>query len=267
MWAFGHPATGSVSPGSASGKREHVPDRLAPVAMNIRNSDPRHRLRLWAAAAVSLGVAIVMVVGSHVMVMRQATVAAMSTAQLVGGQPIGSFHWNDETWVVMPTTYTFNKQASLLAIARSWPVGVGPTGQPAFTGMLQDEGRFPRSIWMTTPHCTYLGAVAELGAAGLVALVLILVAAGMTIRRLLAGPAQIRWEAAAYAGAAAGFAIEAISTDLLNCRHYWLLLAVMVARLRTDAFADFRTAASRAIFVRPWSWAQGRRGNSHRASS
>ena len=51
--------------------------------------------------------------------------------------------------------------------------------------------------------------------------------------RLLAGPMPARWEAAAYAGAGTGFLIEAISTDLLNCRHYWLLLAVVVARCQS----------------------------------
>jgi hypothetical protein len=49
---------------------------------------------------------------------------------------------------------------------------------------------------------------------------LILVSGGMTINRLLADSARLRWEAAAYAGAGAAFLIKAISTDLINCRHY-----------------------------------------------
>lgn len=191
----------------------------------------RSRARVWVAVAIWLIVAFVFALGSHVMVLREATVPSMSTAQLVGGSPLGSFRWRDEAWVVMPTTYLFNKQASLQAIRRSWPVGVGPAGQSAFTSGLQREGRFPRTMWLITPHSTYLGPVAELGAGGLAALLLILVAGGMTINRLLADSARLRWEAAAYAGIGAAFLIEAISTDLLNCRHYWFLLAVMAARL------------------------------------
>lgn len=190
----------------------------------------RHRVRVWTAAVVALSVAAMFAVGSRVVVMRQASVDLMSTAQLVGGGPIASFQWNREPWVLMPTTYAFNNKASLLAIGRSWPVGVGPAGQPAFTKNLQREGQFPRSIWITTPHSVYLGTAAELGAAGLAALALVLVAAGFAIRGLLAGPMGLRWEAAAYAGAGSAFVVEAISTDLLNCRHYWLLLAVIVAR-------------------------------------
>jgi len=62
------------------------------------------------------------------------------------------------------------------------------------------------------------------------ALMALLTAAGITIHQLLTGPARRRWEAAAFAGIGTGFLIEALSTDLLNCRHYWLLLAVVVAR-------------------------------------
>ena len=195
----------------------------------------RSRARVWVAVSIWLIVTFVFSLGSHVMVLREAAVPSMSTAQLIGGSPLASFRWRDEAWVVMPTTYLFNKQASLQAIGRSWPVGVGPAGQPAFTSGLQREGRFPRTIWLITPHSTYLGTVATLGAAGLAALLLILVVGIMTIKRLLADSTRPRWEAAAYAGVGAAFLIEAISTDLLNCRHYWFLLAVMAARLDSRA--------------------------------
>ncbi|OFW22788.1 MAG: hypothetical protein A3G21_26240 [Acidobacteria bacterium RIFCSPLOWO2_12_FULL_66_21] len=200
----------------------------------------RLRARVWMAAAIWSIVALTFVLGSHVMVLRQAAVPAMTTAQLVGGRPLASFRWRHEAWVVMPTTYLFNIEASLQAIRRAWPAGVGPAGQPAFTSRLQREGRFPGTIWIITPHSTYLGTAAERGAAGLAALLLILVAAGMTINRLPADSARLRWEAAAYAGVGAAFLIEAISTDLLNCRHYWFLLAVMAARLDSRARGGVR---------------------------
>jgi hypothetical protein len=167
----------------------------------------------------------------------------MIAAQLVAGRPLASFQWRNHTWVAMPTTYLFNKQASLMAIRQSWPVGVGPAGQEAFTADLQRTGRFPSTVFLTTPHSTYLKPVAELGAAGLAALLLILVAGGMTIRRLLAQSGWPRWEAAAYAGVGAAFLIEAISTDLLNCRHYWFLLAVIAAR------NDYSTSSVRGQYL------------------
>jgi hypothetical protein len=210
----------------------------------------RSRARVGVAAATWLIVTFVFTLGSHVMVLREAAVPSLSMSQLVGGGPLGSFRWRDEAWVVMPTTYFFNKQASLQAIGRSWPAGVGPAGQPAFTSGLQREGQFPRTIWFITPHSTYLGTVAELGAAGLGAILMILFAGGMTINRLLDGAARLRWEAAAYAGVGAAFLIEAISTDLFNCRHYWFLFAVMAARhapMRSTRWAFEHDETGRAV--------------------
>jgi hypothetical protein len=195
-----------------------------------RQPPPRHvHGRAWIALGAWVIVAGLFTAASHVMVIRAAEAPAMRDAQLIAGEPVAAFRWRGEPWVAVPTTYVFNKQVSLLAAWRRWPAGLGPAGQPPFALDLQDSGQVPRTVWLT-PHSTYLGAMAELGVAGLLALALLLAAGGVTVRRLLASESGSRWEAAAYAGAGAAFLIEAISTDLLNCRHYWLLLGVMAAR-------------------------------------
>jgi hypothetical protein len=38
------------------------------------------------------------------------------------------------------------------------------------------------------------------------------------------------WMAAAVCGIFAGVLLEASATDLMNCRHYWWLLAIVAAR-------------------------------------
>ena len=232
---------------------------LAVMSASARPAGPHGSRRARVgAAAVWVVVAVVFTLGSHVMALRATQVPAMTAAQLVGGSPLVSWRWRGEAWVVMPTTYVFNKEASLRAIGRSWPVGVGPAGQPAFTAGLQDEGRFPATISLTTPHSTYLGAVAQLGAAGLAARLLMVVAGVRTIRRLLADAPDRRWDAAAYAGVGAAFLIEAISTDLLNCRHYWFLFAVLAARL--DSNAPGVTASTEPVPALRPSAAPGGRG-------
>lgn len=187
------------------------------------------RRRWWLAASVWLVVAVVFTLGSHVMVVRESAVPSMRVVELVAGNSLASFRWRGDSWVVMPTTYLFNKQASLQAISHSWPAGVGPAGQPAFTSALRRAGRYPITIGLVTPHSTYLKPVAELGAAGLAALLLILFAGSVAIKRMFEGTAHQRWQAAAFAGIGAAFLIEAIATDLLNCRHYWFVLAVMAS--------------------------------------
>jgi hypothetical protein len=203
------------------------------------------RSRVLLAVVVVLIVTSVFGLGSRVMVLRETTVAGNIAAQLVGGSAMASFRWRDDAWVVMPTTYIFNNRASLQAIEHSWPVGLGPAGQPVFTAKLQRDGQFPRTIGFITPHSTYLGTVAELGAAGLAALLLLLGAGASTIRHLLAAASsRSRWEPAAYAGVGAAFLIEATSTDLLNCRHYWFLFAVMAARQAFSGPVRLNPAAS-----------------------
>lgn len=197
-----------------------------------RAPSSRPLARAWTAAVISLIVAFAFTMSSHVMVLRETAVPGMSAVQFVSGRPLASLQWRNDAWVLMPTIYVFNNQASIEAIRHSWPIGVGPAGQPAFTMKLQREGRLSTSVFIITPHSTYLGSVAQLGALGLATLLVLLFAGIVTIRRLRTDP-RLRWESAAYAGAGAAFLIEAISTDLLNCRHYWLLLAVMAARLES----------------------------------
>ena len=47
----------------------------------------------------------------------------LRAGQIVAGGPIQRFRWRDEEWVLMPTTYVFNNQASVEAVRRTWPWG------------------------------------------------------------------------------------------------------------------------------------------------
>ena len=68
---------------------------------------------------------------------------------------------------------------------------------------------------------------------------LLLSTLGITIVRLTRDGSIPRWMAASYAGAGAAFLIEAIATDLMNCRHYWWLFAVIASwELGTKGDAD-----------------------------
>lgn len=112
---------------SCRGSRRHVGVRVTRADVGGRRGVGRRGVRVRHR--------------SHLMVVRENDVPRLSTAQLVAGSPIASFQWRNEPWVVMPTTYVFNKQASLQAIERSWPRGVGPAGQPAFTAALRQISR------------------------------------------------------------------------------------------------------------------------------
>ena len=190
--------------------------------------------RRWYAVTVWVLTAVVFTIASHLMVVRQSDVSLMQQSQLVSGDPIFTFDWRRERWAVMPTTYVFNNAASLEAMRQSWPRGIGPAGQPAFALALQAAGRFPSSQFLVTPHSTYFGIAAQLGAIGTIALALLVGGAGLTIVRLASTRCPPS-TSGAYAAVGAAFLIEGISTDLMNCRHYWFLLGVIAASARRYA--------------------------------
>jgi hypothetical protein len=193
-----------------------------------------------AAIALTAAVALVLSVGTMFMVVRASAVPFVTAVQFAAGEPVRQFRWSSEPWVVMRTTYYFNHLASLRAIRDTFPTGVGPKGQPAFAATPAVDGHYPSSIWadgLRAPHSTYLGVLAEIGLGGLGAFLLLMFGAAGGIRRLISQPLVRSWEFGAYAGAAVGFCLEALSTDLMNCRHYWWLLAIVASRVQWVSIA------------------------------
>jgi hypothetical protein len=192
------------------------------------------RMRV-AASMLTAGAALALSIGTMFMVVRASAVPFVTAAQFAAGAPVRQFNWRADPWVLMRTTYYFNHLASARAIEETFPVGVGPRSQPAFSAALAAKGRYPTSIWadgLTAPHSTYLGVPAELGLAGVAAFLLLMAGVAAGIRRFRTQPLVRSWAFAAYAGASVGFCLEALSTDLMNCRHYWWLAAIVASRAR-----------------------------------
>lgn len=189
----------------------------------------RHR-RLAAVVAVAASLTFLAV--THVVITRDFQVPGLQASQVLAGTPWMSFSWRGDTWVVSPTTYVANKAASLRAIRETWPLGLGPARQASYAAALQESGDFPASIHYARfmePHSTYLGTAAELGMAGVVA-GLLLIGAGVSTLRRWVGSHPADWTAAAVCGIFAGVLLEASATDLMNCRHYWWLLAIVATK-------------------------------------
>lgn len=129
---------------------------------------------------------------------------------------------------LIATNYWINKRSSLIAGSRNIPFGVGPGGQNEFVGQLKEEGKYPKFFTNYDPHSTYFGAFGELGIVGFLALMALCFAVFKKLKQLLGVENQ---EGKAIAiGLAACFcyiAVEAITTDVMNFRHYWVLLAVL----------------------------------------
>lgn len=201
------------------------------------------------AVAVAVAVALIFLAMTHLVVTKAVQVAGLEGSQVVAGAPWASFSWRGDTWVVAPTTYVANNVVSLHAIRESWPVGLGPAQQAAYAATLQRSGDYPASIRFARfmePHSTYLGTVAELGLAGVVA-GLLLIAAGVLMLRRWVHSQPVDWTAAAVCGIFAGVLLEASATDLMNCRHYWWLMAIVAVRAARPAVVQGSVARAPAL--------------------
>ena len=173
---------------------------LAVMVGMARGRRASRRMR-WAATVVWVMVALVFTIGAHVMLVRESAVGRLRSAQIVAGDPLTRVRGvAAEPWVLMPTTYLFNKHASLLAVYRTWPWGVGPGGHNVFVATLQQERTYPPMIFpdFTDPHSTYFGSAAELGTAGLMALLILLSTVSVTVVRLVRDGSMPGWTAASY---------------------------------------------------------------------
>ena len=190
--------------------------------------------RLPIAAGVAA--AVTFVVLTHWLPVRADRTGALAAAMITGDSAVAHAQVADQSWVIVPTTYLFNKRASIDAIRAHWPKGLGLAEQAAFAGALQREGRYPAWIGAARfrePHSTYLGVAAELGAAGLLALIGLACTVALTAFRGLRIPAtRATWIPLTALGVV--LLLEATSADLLNSRHYWIWLAMAGARAAAD---------------------------------
>jgi len=188
----------------------------------------RSRYPVIAAVAAVAFLASAHVTLTHFLVLPESSDrATLEEDMLIAGGPLLSFSLGAQRYEVLRTNYFFSKRTSLVAVTRTWPVGLGPGGQPAFVDELMSEGLHPDNLWHAAPHSTYLGVVAEAGLAGLLGLLGFLAAMVVATRQVLSNAALPRGLAAAATGALVALLVEAVSTDVMNFRHYWWLAAVL----------------------------------------
>lgn len=181
-------------------------------------------LAAWLACAVAYAAS-----AHFVLVRGEAERARLEAGVFVSGPPFARWDLGGERWSVHATNYFFNKRASLTAIERSWPYGIGPGRQPVLAETLRREGLYPAHQWAGSPHSSYTGALAEMGLAGGLGLGAFVAALLIGTRRALRGPA--RPVAAAAAGFLAMLAIEALATDVMHFRQLaWVAALVATAQ-------------------------------------
>lgn len=126
------------------------------------------------------------------------------------------------------TNYTINKSAALRA-GLEYPLhGVGPGQFNDYVGKLKERGKYPDHFINFDPHSTYLGAFAEGGLPLFFIVIFIVWQIVLLVRKQKHSEEEHNALASGVTFALLFMGMEAISMDVLNFRHLWILLAVLM---------------------------------------
>jgi hypothetical protein len=138
-----------------------------------------------------------------------------------------------DRYAIVPTFYYGTKRAALLAFYDFFPFGVGGDNLSIYVNELVAQGRHLRAF-CCAPHSTFFGALGELGVLGfglLMALFSKFWQFASTIR--LPNPPVRHFNLMAKS-LAFFLIIEAVTVDMMNVRHFWLILAVLALLNRSN---------------------------------
>lgn len=132
------------------------------------------------------------------------------------------------------TSYFLYKRAALVAGIQNLPCGAGPGNFRKFL-VKNDWGDGPYAQFYKNnpgePHSTYFGAFAEMGAIGVIAVLILFLIVFNNGYRLIRSSVQ-QGSATFYRALGVGllfFCFLAITTDITNFRHFWFLLALVAS--------------------------------------
>jgi hypothetical protein len=187
-------------------------------------------------AAVTLF--IVYILGTHFIIIEK----DQDSEPLKGDYIAGSALIETDNYSMYPSQYWSLKEISLEAISQSFPWGLGPGKFNDFAHELKKYDAYPTHVPYPDPHSMYLGTLAENGLLGLIVLGGIIYFVVKYSRRILNNQSANQYMLACLPSIFIVIGIEAIATDVMNFRHYWILLILLVS-----TFQNFKTTSSKSF--------------------
>ena len=126
-------------------------------------------------------------------------------------------------YIFVPSTYAALKKSAFFMGKNNPILGVGLGNHEFQLDELREKNIFPKHLENYPPHSTYFGGFAELGIIGLGVILFIFISIWKNLKRMMRGEFSIL-NFVFFVIFFIAF-VEAISTDILNFRHYWILLA------------------------------------------
>ena len=133
----------------------------------------------------------------------------------------------NKNWMLIPSVYSSQKALAVIAGIRHIPFGIGGNQLILYNREIHEEGILPCHNTLT-PHSTYFGAFGELGIFGLCMLLILLITIYQTIQTSGFSTDVLIVAMTLYLY----LLLQAITTDVMNFRHYWLLLVFLAIAKR-----------------------------------
>ena len=146
-------------------------------------------------------------------------------------QPFKEF----ENSYLLRTCYGVLKEINMIAFFRHPLVGLGGGNFTDYTKQLKTEGIYPTYLSDFDPLSTYFGALSELGIIGFIALIALYYAIFSTWKRVAFPHFETNEDTSFWillGGVLLFMCSEGFVTDTMNFRHYWVVIACLVAYSR-----------------------------------
>ena len=181
-------------------------------------------------AAVTLF--IVYILGTHFIIIEK----DQDSEQLKGDYIAGPALIEIANYTIYSSQYWSYKEISIEAINQSLPWGLGPGKFNDFAHELKKYDAYPTHVPYPDPHSTYLGTFAENGLLGLIALsgIIFFIIKYSRAIYVLNEHSFDQYILTCLPSIFIVIGIEAIPTDVMNFKQYWILLILLVSIYKTS---------------------------------
>ena len=168
---------------------------------------------------------IVYIFGTHFIIVEKDQDSELLKGDYIAGPAL----IETANYSIYPSQYWSLKEISLQAISQSFPWGLGPRKFNDYAHELKKNDAYPTHVPYPDPHSTYLGTLAENGLLGLIVFFGIIYFIVKYSRKILNNHSANQYMLACLPSIFIVIGIEAFSTDVMNFRHYWILLILLVS--------------------------------------
>ena len=177
---------------------------------------------------VVLALFIVYIFGTHFIIVKEDNDSELLKGDYIAGPALTEI----ADYSIYPSQYWSYKEISVKAIRQSFLWGLGPGKFNGFSHELKKNAEYPTHVPYPDPHSTYLGTLAENGLLGLIAFLGIIHFVVKYSRKILNNQSANQYMFACLPNIFIVIGIEAVSTDVVNFRHYWIVLILLVSTLQ-----------------------------------